>query len=727
MRSLLMVFFYIIFSISSTAQNMSELRGRLNVVIADDFENNKFETLYMVEDLKTKKFFQINSKNKLPVNLKTGDIVRAKGLLKNNTLFIEGNSSLTIETVSEGASVEEATGPLNVLIVKLNFNDKTNPCSNSTLESRMFPTGDGNSVSELYESITSGDISFQGQISSTITIDYSSSGECSFSSWLNSANNAALNLGYDLNSYDRIIYHHPNATQCNWWGLGTIGGKYNWINGRCNEHDIFAHEQGHNFGMRHAGVEGNVYNDRSDFMGYSGIGIRELNAPHRIQQNWISSQKVLKSVGSGDIELAPLELSDHETSLAQVIQLVNPANSSEYFYFSYRQPIKYDSSLTNIMSGEYIKGLAIHTSSNGGATTKYIRTLNDGESFMVGTSLTLTQISHNASSVVIRISTDEPCYRDAPSVNLSPSTQASSPGDIESFNLEVRNNDAGGCDGANFNLNYQSNDLNLVSALPSTIYLNNGQSYNYTVEVSSSSEATTGTYSFEMGATHNLTNIKVADSASVLIETCTKASPFVSISPKSQNVVSGDSFNSTLTIKNNNSASCGKTAYSLDLYGDQGLTRTSSFQESVSLDPGAQHSQNITLSTTENLNGMYHFTFSAIDSVDGQYYAEEIGVAEIAPFVLSAPTGLSSKANKRGITLSWNSVVGASGYRVYRDGNMIKQVSDISYQDRNVTSSTTYTYHVTSIKETLESGPSLSLTITYGSSGGGKGGGKNKR
>lgn len=725
---ILSLLLFMSFSFSSFSQNQAEIRGKLHVMIADDFTNNKFETLYMVEDIKTKKFLKINSKTKLPDNLKTGDIIRAKGLLKKNTFFIEGNGSITIEQVSESSSVEAATGPLDVLIVKLNFIDKTNPCSNSSLESKMFPTGSGNSVSELYQSITNGSVSFQGQISESITLNSASDGSCSFNDWLNEANSRLTELGYDTFSYDRIIYHHPNATNCNWWGLGTVGGRYNWINGRCSEHDIFAHEQGHNFGMRHAGVSGNVYNDRSDFMGYSGIGIRELNAAHRIQQSWINSQKVLTSVGASDIELAPLELNDQETALPQVIKLVNPSNSSEYYYFSYRQPIKYDTGLTSIMNGEYITGLAIHTSSNGGATTNYIKTLKDGESFMLGTSLVFTQLSHSSSSVVVRVSTDEPCYRDSPTVTISPASQSSLPGDIKNFNFEVKNNDAGGCDGANFSLSYLSSDLSLETALPSTIHLSNGQSYTQTIDVSSASSVPTGTYSFEISANHDSTNVTVSDSASILIESCTKNSPIVSISPQNQSAASGESFNATLTIKNNNTAACEASNFSLDVYADQGLTRTSNFIDSVSLNSGAQYSQDITFATLAELNGTYHFTCSAINSTEGQYFAEEIGDVSLAPFVLQTPTGVALKSNKRGVTISWNEVSEASGYKVYRDGSLLIETSNLSYQDRGVVSGTSYTYYVTSVKGSTESEPTAPLTITFGEkSGGGKGGGPKRR
>ncbi len=61
----------------------------------------------------------------------------------------------------------------------------------------------------------------------------------------------------------------------------------------------------------------------------------------------------------------------------------------------------------------------------------------------------------------------------------------------------------------------------------------------------------------------------------------------------------------------------------------------------------------------------------------------------------SAPTGVTATpASTTQINLSWNSVSGATGYRVWRDGVNIQNVVGTSYSDTGLTCGTSYSYYI---------------------------------
>lgn len=84
----------------------------------------------------------------------------------------------------------------------------------------------------------------------------------------------------------------------------------------------------------------------------------------------------------------------------------------------------------------------------------------------------------------------------------------------------------------------------------------------------------------------------------------------------------------------------------------------------------------------------------------------------------NAPANLvSSNVLATNVDLDWDAVVGASGYNVYRDDEIIATPSSNSYSDTDVLSGETYEYYVTAVDNAdadadNESGPSNTVTVT---------------
>ncbi|MGW4442642.1 chitinase [Streptomyces sp. NPDC004682] len=114
------------------------------------------------------------------------------------------------------------------------------------------------------------------------------------------------------------------------------------------------------------------------------------------------------------------------------------------------------------------------------------------------------------------------------------------------------------------------------------------------------------------------------------------------------------------------------------------------------------------------------------------YYADDIqvfgpdggGGGGDNPTVPAAPGGLAvSGTTSSSVSLAWNTVSGASGYNVYRNGSKVSSASGTSATVSGLSASTSYSFQVTAVNSAGESAKSSAVTATTASTGGGGGGG----
>ncbi|MEU6255571.1 glycoside hydrolase family 18 protein [Streptomyces sp. NPDC047043] len=114
------------------------------------------------------------------------------------------------------------------------------------------------------------------------------------------------------------------------------------------------------------------------------------------------------------------------------------------------------------------------------------------------------------------------------------------------------------------------------------------------------------------------------------------------------------------------------------------------------------------------------------------YYADDVSVygpdggggGDPAPTVPGTPGGLSvSGTTSSSVSLSWNSVSGATGYNIYRDGTKVTAVTGTSATVTGLAASTSYSFQVTATNSAGESAKSAAVTGTTTASSGGGGGG----
>ncbi|MFV0133932.1 chitinase [Streptomyces sp. HMX87] len=99
------------------------------------------------------------------------------------------------------------------------------------------------------------------------------------------------------------------------------------------------------------------------------------------------------------------------------------------------------------------------------------------------------------------------------------------------------------------------------------------------------------------------------------------------------------------------------------------------------------------------------------------------GGGEPEPTVPATPAGLSvSGSTSSSVSLSWNTVSGATGYTVYRDGTKAAAVTGTSATVTGLAPSTSYSFQVAATNAAGESAKSAAVTARTKESGGGGGG-----
>lgn len=112
------------------------------------------------------------------------------------------------------------------------------------------------------------------------------------------------------------------------------------------------------------------------------------------------------------------------------------------------------------------------------------------------------------------------------------------------------------------------------------------------------------------------------------------------------------------------------------------------------------------------------------------YYADDLSVfgpdggggGDPAPTVPATPAGLAvSATTSSSVSLTWNTVSGATGYNVYRSGTKVTAVTGTSATVTGLAASTSYSFQVTATNSAGESAKSTAVTGTTSATSGGGG------
>ncbi|MFJ9149863.1 chitinase [Streptomyces sp. NPDC102270] len=129
-----------------------------------------------------------------------------------------------------------------------------------------------------------------------------------------------------------------------------------------------------------------------------------------------------------------------------------------------------------------------------------------------------------------------------------------------------------------------------------------------------------------------------------------------------------------------------------------------------------------TTSVTVYTHGWYGQAAYLADDVS-VYGPDGGGGGDPSPTVPGAPTGLAvSGTSSSSVSLAWNTVSGATGYNIYRNGTKVTAVTGTSATVTGLAASTSYSFQVTAVNSAGESVKSGAVTGTTTASPGGGGG-----
>jgi hypothetical protein len=176
-----------------------------------------------------------------------------------------------------------------------------------------------------------------------------------------------------------------------------------------------------------------------------------FNAPHVDQMRWFDAfpGTIATVTSNGVFDLRPMAVHPLTTGGLRALRIAKP-DTGGYYYLSFRQAVGYDDSL----SSTYTQGVNVHRYAGSGyALTSFIDSLATGESFQdAANGITVTQLGRASDGSYATVEVAFGCAQRAPSLAVSPASQAGLPGATLSYTVSVTNRDSGGCDPASFGL-----------------------------------------------------------------------------------------------------------------------------------------------------------------------------------------------------------------------------------------------------------------------------------
>jgi len=257
-----------------------DMDGELEVLHEDRVQGSRF--VY-----KLKAFgldYSLNFKKNPPTHLNSGTRVRVRGVRVNTTLALDSAASVQ----AMAAIAPNTFGEQRTLVILVNFRNNTSQPYNVGYATNLF-----NSTSNFFLENSYGQTFLSTTMLDWKTIDMDAlSSNCDYNLIASKADTAATSAGVTLSNFRRKVYAFLSASDCGWWGLGSVGGNPSRasINGSLQLR-VAGHEMGHNLELWHshsldcgAVVLGGTcavgeYGDTVDILGATANHYNALPAP----------------------------------------------------------------------------------------------------------------------------------------------------------------------------------------------------------------------------------------------------------------------------------------------------------------------------------------------------------------------------------------------------------------------------------------------------------------
>lgn len=303
------------------------------------------------------------------------------------------------------------------------------------------------SFAKLFEEMSYGDLTLSGD-TIALAFPYAAS-DLTWTQWTAMADDAALGLGYDPATYDRLLYVLPHLPK-NAPARGLSSGIRAWC-AYVNyiELGCLFHEFGHTIGLRHAGEllpDGTTKGLGDDSDGIMGGALNaHANAVNKEIAGWLTGSRleVFDQTGSATFALAAQSVA---ADTRQVVKLVNngarPVTGVVDTFVSFRDTGGFDAqlldSLPDYNGDEVANSVLIHLSNRLLARdTMYLRALEQGETYAEhGVTVEVVAISGDHATITVSRAPYDPT---PPLVTLAPPDYQSDPRQFRYYTLSITN------------------------------------------------------------------------------------------------------------------------------------------------------------------------------------------------------------------------------------------------------------------------------------------------
>ena len=331
-----------------------EIKGRMEVIIVDDFKNKKSHEYAIIREEKTGKEFRLRLKDSRVLHAGSGRRVKAKGRLSNTNLleaevlFLD-ESGKVVSGSNNYFLPPPALGIYKTAFILIKPSDRSAPTM--TPESYKLYIADKVAERLRIDSFNQAliDVNVFGYFNANATASQLGAGPAASLQYIGDQLIAA---GIDVNAYDKVVF----AIWGSGGGVAGLTGRYATAHFQNASDGVrtAAHEFSHTLGLYHSPgakcrkdrhlCEFNETTDFTDVMGYDMSSTGYHNAVYKERLGWLNTsvgvnyRKVVTASGTYTIKSY-----NSGSNSPEILKI--PASGINY-YIEYRRPVGYDSFLS---------------------------------------------------------------------------------------------------------------------------------------------------------------------------------------------------------------------------------------------------------------------------------------------------------------------------------------------------------------------------------------------
>jgi len=605
-------------------ESIVTLEGKLEINVFDREENNMLialpRQLFIVSSSGATKGLYLPTPS-ISVDYGANDTVKVIGyelddIVVPNTIA-DPNNFIVIDKAADPPTGTKR----QVAVILVNLSDAGTPPAAFSVANALSTI---TSTDLWYREASFGTVYYSGKLDSTKSADVfgvyniaANSSNCTstYTTWRSQAQTAAAANGFTASGYQHIVtfINKSPSVGCGFSGVANWPGTQATVITATNVGTTI-HEMGHNYGLDHSALNSGCrfnneavvfggtcsqseYGDMHDVMGTSSYRAH-FNASHKAKLGWIPSSRVTTVTANGVYDLYP---SDSPASGPQLIRIAMPYNiqllsgdtsaRAPYYYY-----LEHRVGTSSVYSANDYNGVFLRTGGTGSSNsyspmsylyrfgmtsgpslpgaspcTGCLTGLRPGMVFKdpQNPNLSIKVLSWTATKATIEIIVDggnipppPVCTRNAPTINVSPTSGMVDPGDSISYTVTITSNDSPSCTSINYTATPNSITSGFTFSPPSQSWsLAPDANNSHIFSITSPNSAADGIYTITFTASGAGNPTSSTQDVSFIVANTKAIPPTISISGLTENELIRSNFNTKVGVTATHSTGISKIEF----------------------------------------------------------------------------------------------------------------------------------------------------------------------